>query len=116
MLVQGKILIVEDEDHLRITLRDYLKVKNFDVIVASDGVGAIKQLLDNKVEVVLTDYKMDILGGNYWIKFLNKYCNDIQIFITTGFLESDINSPFQVIYKPYDYSEIERLLSECLSK
>jgi DNA-binding response OmpR family regulator len=40
------ILIVEDEDSIRLTLRDYLKKKNHEVIVASDGVGAIKQMLD----------------------------------------------------------------------
>ena len=43
----GTILIVEDEDAIRLTLRDYLRKKGFDVLVASDGVGAIKILLDS---------------------------------------------------------------------
>jgi len=38
------VLIVEDEDSIRLTLRDYLKSKGYPVVVASDGVGAIKQL------------------------------------------------------------------------
>ena len=32
------ILVVEDEDSIRLTLRDYLKKKGHEVIVASDGV------------------------------------------------------------------------------
>ena len=34
------ILIVEDEDGIRLTLRDFLKKKGFSAVVASDGVGA----------------------------------------------------------------------------
>lgn len=115
MSEQGKILIVEDDDDIRLTLRDYLTVKGHDVIVASEGVGALKQLLDNKVDVIITDYRMDILGGDYWIKFLDKYCKDIRVFITSGFLESEENIPFPVIYKPFDYEEIEQMVKECRS-
>jgi DNA-binding response OmpR family regulator len=58
------VLIVEDEDSIRLTLRDYLKKKGHNVVVASDGVGAIKQILDHSVRLVVTDYRMDILGGD----------------------------------------------------
>lgn len=107
----GTVLIVEDEDSIRLTLRDYLKRKGFTVVVASDGVGALKQLLDDEsITTIVTDYRMDILGGDYWIKFLNKYCPDKRVVITTGFLKPGINIPFKVLFKPYDYSELEKFL------
>lgn len=102
------ILVVEDEDAIRLTLRDYLRKKGYDVLVASDGVGAIKQLLDNDVGIILTDYRMDVLGGDYWIKFLQKYCPDKEVIITSGFLRPDFDIPFEVVYKPFDYSELEQ--------
>ena len=71
------ILLVEDEDAIRLTLRDYLERKSYRVLVASDGVGAIKQLLDNSVDVIVTDYRMEILGGDYWLRFLQKFCSDL---------------------------------------
>jgi len=98
-----QILIVEDEDAIRLTLRDYLQKKGFQVLVASDGVGAIKQLLDNDIDLIVSDYRMDILGGDYWVKFLQKYCSDKTIFITSGFLKPDFTIPFEVLYKPFDY-------------
>ncbi|MBP7263787.1 MAG: response regulator [Spirochaetia bacterium] len=104
------ILIVEDEDAIRLTLRDYLKKRGYEVLVASDGVGAIKQLLDNDVGVVITDYRMDVLGGDYWIKFLRKYCSDLTVLITSGFLKPDFPIPYEVVYKPFDYSELEAKL------
>ncbi|HUW33676.1 MAG TPA: response regulator [Planctomycetota bacterium] len=111
----GLILIVEDEDAIRLTLRDYLRKKGYQVLVASDGVGAIKQLLDNNIEIILTDYRMDILGGDYWIKFLKKYCPDKQIIITSGFLRPDFDIPYEVIYKPFDYSDLEKKVQSILS-
>ena len=109
------ILIVEDEDSIRLTLRDYLKKKDHEVIVASDGVGAIKQILDHPVDLIVTDYCMDILGGDYWIRFLKEFCRDKKVIITSGFLQPEIPIPFPVVYKPYDYSELESLISRTLA-
>lgn len=111
-----KVLIVEDEDAIRLTLRDFLKRKGYDVLVASDGVGAIKQLIDNQVSVIVSDYRMNVLGGEYWVKFLERYCKDIDVIITSGFLKPDFSIPFKVLYKPYDYGELEKSISEFLNK
>ncbi|MFQ3619667.1 MAG: response regulator [Spirochaetales bacterium] len=117
--MEGKkatILIVEDEDAIRLTLRDYLQGKGYSVLVSSDGVGAIKHLLDHTIDVIVTDYRMDILGGDYWIKFLSTYCQDKIIFITSGFLQPNFPIPYDVLYKPYDYAELETLISRALTK
>ena len=109
------ILVVEDEDSIRLTLRDFLKKKGYEVIVASDGVGAIKQILDHHVQLIVTDYRMDILGGDYWIRFLNEFCSDKKVIITSGFLQPEFPIPFPVVYKPYDYAELESLIRTTLS-
>jgi CheY-like chemotaxis protein len=104
------VLVVEDEDSIRLTLRDYLKRKGHEVIVASDGVGAIKQILDHPVALIVTDYRMDMLGGDYWIRFLREFCSDKKVIITSGFLQPEFPIPFPVVYKPYDYAELEALV------
>ncbi len=110
------ILIVEDEDSIRLTLRDYLRKKGHEVIVASDGVGAIKQILDHPVQLVVTDYRMDVLGGDYWIRFLREFCRDKKVIITSGFLQPEFPIPYPVVYKPYDYSELEGLIRKTLAE
>ena len=110
------ILIVEDEDSIRLTLRDYLRKKGYEVLVASDGVGAIKQLLDYDVDIILTDYRMDVLGGDYWIKFLKKYCPEKRVVITSGFLRPDFDIPYEVIYKPFDYADLEKRVREIIAE
>jgi CheY-like chemotaxis protein len=109
------ILVVEDEDSIRLTLRDYLRKKGHEVVVASDGVGAIKQILDHPVRLVVTDYRMDILGGDYWIRFLREFCPELKVIITSGFLQPEFPIPFPVVYKPYDYAELEAMIRGMLA-
>lgn len=116
MAEKSLVLIVEDEDSIRLTLRDYLKRKGHEVIVASDGVGAIKQILDHPVDLIVTDYRMDILGGDYWLRFLREFCTDKKVIITSGFLQPEFPIPFPVVYKPYDYAELEALIRGTLAE
>jgi len=110
----GSILIVEDEDSIRIPLKEYLIHAGFSVLVASDGVGAIKHLLDHPVAAIITDYRMDILGGDYWVRFLERFCPAQKILITSGFLKADIKHPFEVLTKPYGFQELETKLRSML--
>jgi DNA-binding NtrC family response regulator len=113
---EKSILLVEDEDSIRLTLRDFLKKKGYTVYVASDGVGAIKILLDHEIRLIVTDYRMNVLGGDYWIKFLAKYCKDIKVIIASGFLNPEFSIPFKVIYKPFDYNDLEEILAQELEE
>jgi len=116
MEVDGpRVLIVEDEDSIRIPLKDYLTRVGFSVLVASDGVGAIKHLLDSVVDVVISDYRMDILGGDYWVRFLQRFCPGQKVLLTSGFLKSEMTLPYEVLYKPYSFLELETRLRALLS-
>jgi CheY-like chemotaxis protein len=111
-----RVLVVEDEDSIRLTLRDFLKKRGHAVMVASDGVGAIKQILDHEVDVIVSDYRMDLLGGDYWIRFLQRYCTDKRIIITSGFLKPEFPIDFPVVYKPFDYSELEGMICRTMGR
>jgi DNA-binding NtrC family response regulator len=112
----ASILIVEDEDSIRLSLRDYLKKKGYEVHVASEGVGAIKQLLDNPIDLIVTDYRMDLLGGDYWLRFLERFCGAQEVILTSGFLKSDRPLPYQVVFKPYNYSDLAALVENRLEE
>ncbi|MEM5947556.1 response regulator [Spirochaetia bacterium 38H-sp] len=106
MSVSRKLLLVEDEDSIRLSLRDFLVDKGYDVMVASDGLGAIRQLTDYDFDLIISDYRMDNLGGSYWVRFLSKFCSSVPVLIISGFLPGDTELPFPVVYKPFDYDDI----------
>ena len=115
-MANATILIVEDEDAIRLSLRDYLKKKGYQVLVASEGVGAIKQLLDNPVDLIVTDYRMDLLGGDYWLRFLERFCGAQEVILTSGFLKADRPLPYPVVYKPYEYADLAALVEKRLNE
>lgn len=106
-----RVLVVEDEDAVRLSLRRYLTRKGHVVHVASDGLAAIKLLLDEDVDVIVSDYRMEVFGGDYWVRFLKKYCPDMRVIVTSGFLRPEFEIDFPVLYKPFEYADLERLIT-----
>lgn len=106
------VLVVEDDDAIRLSLRAYLEKHGHTVLVASDGVGAIQHLIDSEISVIVTDYRMELLGGDYWVRFLKRFCSETPVYIISGFLPPDMDVPFPVLTKPFEYAELERLISQ----
>jgi DNA-binding NtrC family response regulator len=116
MKKENVILIVDDEDAIRLSMRDYLSRKGYKILVASEGVGAIKMLIDNDVDLIITDYKMDLFGGEYWVKFLNKFCPHLKVIVTSGYLSPDIALSYPILYKPFKYSEMHETVQKYLAE
>ena len=108
------ILVVDDDDAIRLSLREFLSDRGLRVLVASDGVGAIQHLIDNDVSIIISDYRMKHLGGDSWIRFLTKFCPDIPVYIISGFLPDDVDVPYPILSKPFDYGELARRVVEDL--
>jgi len=109
------ILVVEDDDDLRLTLREYLQGIGYNTLVAADGVSAIKHLLDTEIDLIVSDYRMDVFGGDYWVRFLKRYCGNTKVILTSGFLQEGDGLPFTLLEKPFDYSSLGALVSGILS-
>ena len=58
MAERGKILVVDDDQDVRETLRDYFEHSGFDVFVAGDGDGMRKVLAARAVDLVLMDLSL----------------------------------------------------------
>ncbi|MCK4514719.1 MAG: response regulator [Spirochaetaceae bacterium] len=106
------VLVVDDDDAVRLSLRDYLIEHGHQVLVASDGVGAIQHLIDSTISVIVTDYRMDLFGGDYWIRFLKRFCSGTPVYVISGFLPPEVEIPFPVLTKPFSYGELERRISQ----
>ena len=64
------ILIVEDEDKLRMTVADFLKIYDYEILEAKDGECAIKVFEENikKIDLVLLDIMLPVFDGQYVLK------------------------------------------------
>jgi len=58
-----KILVVEDDQNLRVTLTELLRLEGFIVVSARDGDEGYLQALTHQPDLVITDLNMPILDG-----------------------------------------------------
>ena len=64
-----KILLVDDEEHLLVTLRDFLTFEGFEVYLARSGEEALERLGNMTPELIILDISMPGIGG---LGFLRK--------------------------------------------
>jgi DNA-binding response OmpR family regulator len=60
---RAKILIVDDEPRIRLSLRSCLEAEGYEIDEAGDGVGALRAIAENKPDLVLLDLAMPRLDG-----------------------------------------------------
>ncbi len=62
-MAQKKILIVEDEEGLRLLYEEELKGEGYDVLTASNGREAIQKLEEGKPDLIVLDIVMPVMDG-----------------------------------------------------
>ncbi len=56
-------LIADDEEEMRDVLRDFVESHDSRVLLAEDGVSALRRIIDEQPDIVLLDIQMPRLGG-----------------------------------------------------
>ncbi|MCM8832335.1 MAG: sigma-54 dependent transcriptional regulator [Candidatus Omnitrophica bacterium] len=114
--MKEKILLIDDEELIRITLKDILEKEGYEVLIAEDGEKGFQKFQKEKPNLVLLDIKMPGMDG---ISLLQKIKNispeTIVIMITAyGSIPSAVQSmklgAFDYITKPFLPDEIIELV------
>ena len=83
------VLVVDDEESIRVATRQVLEGHNYRVITASDGKEAVSRFLRDRerVRLVLTDVMMPKMGGGSLVRALRLIEPKLRVIATSG-LES----------------------------
>ena len=79
-----KILLVDDEEIVRITLEAYLEDEGYTVLSAISGEEALEMLADESIDVGIIDMRLPGIDGNTLIVKLNKLQPEMKFIIHTG--------------------------------
>jgi len=113
-----KILVVDDDTHLRELLIDTLDAIGYGASGASDGVEALQKLREEKVDLVISDIKMPGIDGVTLLKKVRRYYPALPVLFITGVASPEIigrASPDGFLAKPFRISLIEELIEDTLS-
>jgi DNA-binding NtrC family response regulator len=109
----SKILVIDDEQRIRTTLREILEYENHTVELAADGPTALKMLSDrNDIEIVLCDIKMPEMDGIEVLERIIEMKTDVQVIMISGHgtvdaaVESIKKGAFDFIEKPLDLNRL----------
>lgn len=122
MTKKPQILVVDDEEITLKNLERILKKEDYIVVTAPSGAEAIKKLDTSDFDVVLTDLKMENIGGiDVLEKAKGKY-PDTQVIMITGYasLDSAIDSikkgAFHYIAKPFRLDDVKATVKQAIEK
>ena len=113
MNAKRRVLVVDDEDDLRILLSDMLMGAGYEVVSASDGKEAISLLgKDLKIDMALLDIQMPNVNGIEVLKFISEKHPGVPVIMLTGFadlkyaMEARQFGARDFINKPYRVEDI----------
>lgn len=112
MSEKGHILIVEDDENLRMALEDNLDDEGYKVTSAADGKTALKALLKGDIQVVILDIMLPDIDGYEVCKQIRDKGYPVRVLMLTArTLESDLVTGFDAgaddyLSKPYRLREL----------
>lgn len=111
------ILIVEDENALRESLRDWLVDGGYSVEVAKDGEEALRKVNGQDFGIVLLDLRLPDMDGIQVLREARKKRPGLKVVMITAY--PSVNSAVTAIKegaidylpKPFDLDDLEKLIS-----
>ena len=119
----GTVLIVEDEETVRLTVEKILTALGFSVVLAVDGQDGVVKFAQNseKFRLVLLDYTMPKLDGVQVFDELRRISPDIRVVLMSGYGRQEATARFWgkgldgFIAKPFDIPTVQSTLKAVLA-
>ena len=118
--MEKKILIVEDEESLRLLYEEELKAEGYKVITAGNGREAIQKLEEEKPDLIILDIVMPVMDGLEALGRIVGKERKIPIILNTsypGYRQDFISwAADAYVTKSTDLDELKKKVKELLEK
>ncbi len=121
-MMSKRILVVEDDNAVRVMLCSMLRGSGWDVVPASNGREALDSFYQAPPDIVLTDLMMPDIDGIQFLSALRTVDHSVPVVIYTGypsmenFHEAFFTGVTDFIVKPTESADILRMLENMLEK
>ncbi len=117
-----KILIVDDDAHLRDTLLDLLEMEGYAVFQAGSGQEAMTLVAEHCFDIILMDFNLTDKTGIEVIRDIRQLDKESQILMMTAHASLDTavkaiqESVYDFLIKPVDFNNLKRAIRKALEK
>ena len=118
-MTNATILVVDDEELIRWSLREGLKAEGYDILEAGTGREALEQF-KHGVDLVLLDYRLPDIDGLSVLRELKKHDPDVLVILLTSLVNVDIAveamklGAFHFANKPFNVDEVAATVARAL--
>ncbi len=115
-----KILIVEDNDFVRMQLCSFVREVGFETIECTDGSAALEKINDENIALALVDVRMEPVDGFEFIRAIRGRNIETPVFLVTGDDNLDLLSEASklgvatVLKKPVQKDRLIKMLERTL--
>ncbi len=116
MREDARILIVDDEPLIRLSLTEWLKEENYFTHAVEDGPGAVEAVRREPWDIVLLDLKMPGMDGVEVLREIKKIAPQTTVIMMTAYasvassVQAMKEGAYDYIVKPFDVQELTLLL------
>ncbi|NLB55505.1 MAG: response regulator [Lentisphaerae bacterium] len=121
--MQGKLLIVDDEEEIRSALSRHFRFKGYSVLTAGNGAEALAVMASNKIDVVISDIVMPIMDGVDLLRALRNDYPMVRTIMITGYVTQENvlacirHDAETCVFKPWqDLSELETAVTSAMDR
>jgi DNA-binding NtrC family response regulator len=117
-----RILVVDDEEHVRILFSRVLQKEGYEVECASSGSEAIEKLAKSSFDLVVTDLKMNGLDGLDIVRKGKTVNQKVPFILISGYGTAQTagtaarEGADMFLMKPIDITELKAAVREALQK
>ncbi len=120
----SSVLVVDDEDPIRVLLSDLLRARGHKVMTAEDGLAGLRAVERTRFDMVITDLSMPGADGWTVISETRRRWPDTKLVILTGYggfaelavPSGDTSVVDALISKPFNIAEIDLTINRLLAR
>jgi len=120
----GTILLVEDEDAVRMFGSRALRNKGYTVLEAANGEEALEVInsTEKQIDLIVTDVVMPGMDGHTLVQFVRQEMPDMKVILISGFAENVIpggiqpDSSFHFLPKPFSLKDLAAKVKSVLAQ
>jgi len=117
-----KILLLEDNELFASSLKEYLELENFEVIIAKDGQEVIELTYTNNYDLYLFDINVPKINGLKVLQLLRGGNDDTPCIYLTSYTHKEVlkegfaNGADDFMVKPFDEDELVLRINSLLNR
>ncbi len=117
-----KVLVIDDNEWIRTTLKDLLATSGYQVDIADNGETGISKVKSKCYDIVLSDVQMPKIDGIELLKQIKVYDSTLPVVMITGFPTVDTaiqamkEGASDFITKPFRYEQVNMVVDKLVKE